>query len=85
MGLMNDIIIFLLTIILKSLFINQSSKWFRNSFFLGYCRALLSEIPKIATVAGIVAALLIAQWYVWNITSYDHGNGFGINLIGVFP
>ncbi|WP_283272615.1 hypothetical protein [Spiroplasma sp. SV19] len=51
----------------------------------GVVAALLAAIPEIAAVAGIVAAILIAQWYIWNIPSYDNGNGVGINLIGIVP
>ncbi|AOX43879.1 hypothetical protein S100390_v1c05400 [Spiroplasma sp. NBRC 100390] len=51
----------------------------------GVVAALLGAIPEIAAVAGIVAAILIAQWYIWNIPSYDQGNGVGINLIGILP
>lgn len=51
----------------------------------GVIASLLGAIPEIAAVAGIVAAILIAQWYIWNIPSYDNGNGVGINLIGIVP
>ncbi len=51
----------------------------------GVVAALLGAIPEIAAVAGIVAAILIAQWYIWNIPSYDQGNGVEINLIGILP
>ncbi|WP_425380666.1 hypothetical protein [Spiroplasma endosymbiont of Stenodema calcarata] len=47
--------------------------------------ALLAMIPEIGPVADVIVALLIAQWYVWNIPSYDKGKGVGINMIGIAP
>ncbi|WP_374695990.1 hypothetical protein [Spiroplasma endosymbiont of Polydrusus formosus] len=49
----------------------------------GVIVTLLSKIPEIATFVGIVASLLISQWCVWNIPSYDQSDGVGIDLIKV--
>lgn len=43
---------------------------------------LITFIPPMAPVAIIIAAILIAQWYIWNVPGYDNGSGVAIEMIG---
>lgn len=53
---------------------------------IGAVSAILGAVlPALAPIIGVVAAILIAQWYVWGITDYDNGNGVVIEMVGLTP
>ncbi|BDT02636.1 hypothetical protein [Spiroplasma ixodetis] len=53
---------------------------------IGAVSAVLGvALPALAPIIGAVTAILIAQWYIWQITDYDNGNGVVIDMIGLTP
>ncbi|AGM25748.1 hypothetical protein SSYRP_v1c01520 [Spiroplasma syrphidicola EA-1] len=70
----------------SNLFLNHSTlNYIQNALGagVGAVGAILSELG--IPFAGIIAAILIAQWYIWDIPSYDQGNGVEIQLIQPIP
>ncbi|WP_144060280.1 hypothetical protein [Spiroplasma chrysopicola] len=70
----------------SNLFLNHTTlNYVQNTLGagVGAVGAILSELG--IPFAGIIAAILIAQWYIWDIPSYDQGNGVGIQLIQPIP
>ncbi|TLF25455.1 MAG: hypothetical protein FCO83_02745 [Spiroplasma sp. WSS] len=53
---------------------------------IGAVSAVLGvALPALAPIIGAVAAILIAQWYIWQISDYDNGNGVVIDMVGLTP
>lgn len=50
---------------------------------IGATSAVLGfALPQLAPIISVLAAVLIAQWYFWQIPDYDKDNGVVIKLIG---
>ncbi|WP_425381566.1 hypothetical protein [Spiroplasma endosymbiont of Polydrusus pterygomalis] len=53
---------------------------------IGAVAAILSlALPALAPIVSVVAALLIAQWNIWQVPEYDNGNGVVIGMAGFTP